>query len=119
MPAQIGREDGRWIVANPVQPQENFADRWADHPERAERFGAWLRRLQADLRAAEEESGMHRVAARLSESFGREPVDNTILPWISEWLFFYELWLFTGDWLGGGHGTPASATAGDEAQAIG
>lgn len=29
---------------------------------------------------------------------------DTILPWTSEWLFFYELWLITGEWLGGGIG---------------
>ncbi|MBD3861974.1 hypothetical protein [Olleya marilimosa] len=28
---------------------------------------------------------------------------STILPWASEWLQFYELWLVNGDWLGGGH----------------
>ncbi|WP_417858645.1 hypothetical protein [Xanthomarina gelatinilytica] len=28
---------------------------------------------------------------------------DTILPWISEWLYFYELWLPEGKWLGGGH----------------
>ncbi|WP_221936598.1 hypothetical protein [Litoribacter populi] len=27
----------------------------------------------------------------------------TIIPWASEWLFFYELWLTNGEWLGGGH----------------
>lgn len=27
----------------------------------------------------------------------------TIVPWASEWLLHYELWLATGDWLGGGH----------------
>jgi hypothetical protein len=26
-----------------------------------------------------------------------------ILPWITEWLFYYELWLGTGRWYGGGH----------------
>jgi hypothetical protein len=26
-----------------------------------------------------------------------------VVPWISEWLLFYELWLPTGKWLGGGH----------------
>lgn len=34
-------------------------------------------------------------------------IDTTIVPWTSEWLFFYELWLFSGKWYGGGHGTPA------------
>jgi len=27
---------------------------------------------------------------------------RTIVPWISEWLYYYELWLGTGEWLGGG-----------------
>jgi hypothetical protein len=26
-----------------------------------------------------------------------------IIPWISVWLYFYEVWLVTGEWLGGGH----------------
>lgn len=28
---------------------------------------------------------------------------KTIIPWACEWLFFYELWLIDGQWLGGGH----------------
>jgi len=28
---------------------------------------------------------------------------TAILPWITEWLFYYELWLATGQWYGGGH----------------
>lgn len=27
---------------------------------------------------------------------------DTIVPWISEWLFFYETWLTTDEWHGGG-----------------
>jgi hypothetical protein len=27
---------------------------------------------------------------------------NTIVPWAAEWLFFYENWLQTGEWHGGG-----------------
>jgi hypothetical protein len=27
---------------------------------------------------------------------------HTFVPWISEWLFYYELWHATGEWLGGG-----------------
>lgn len=30
-------------------------------------------------------------------------IDNTIIPWSSEWLYYYELWLSEGKWLGGGH----------------
>ena len=25
-----------------------------------------------------------------------------IVPWIAEWLFYYEVWLATGEWIGGG-----------------
>ncbi len=27
---------------------------------------------------------------------------DTIIPWASEWLYFYEIWLITGNWFGGG-----------------
>ena len=29
-------------------------------------------------------------------------IASTIVPWLVEWLYFYELWLITGEWLGGG-----------------
>lgn len=29
-------------------------------------------------------------------------VANTIVPWLAEWLEFYEGWLVTGIWYGGG-----------------
>ena len=35
------------------------------------------------------------------------PIADTIIPWTSEWLFFYELWLATGgEWLGEGEHPP-------------
>ena len=30
-------------------------------------------------------------------------ISEFIVPWISFWLFFYEVWLATGEWFGGGH----------------
>ena len=29
-------------------------------------------------------------------------IGQTIVPWLMEWLVFYELWLATGTWYGGG-----------------
>jgi hypothetical protein len=37
-------------------------------------------------------------------------IADTIIAWASEWLFFYELWLATGEWHGGGH-DPTSSKA--------
>lgn len=31
-------------------------------------------------------------------------IADVIMPWLVEWLFFYETWLVTGKWYGGGHG---------------
>jgi hypothetical protein len=35
-------------------------------------------------------------------------ISEFVVPWISAWLFFYEIWLPTGEWHGGGH-EPISA----------
>jgi hypothetical protein len=40
---------GVWWVANPVAPQENFADKWGSHPERRTRFLEWMLQLRRDL----------------------------------------------------------------------
>ena len=32
-----------------------------------------------------------------------QPITDTIIPWIQEWLYFYEIWLLTNEWYGGGH----------------
>lgn len=29
-------------------------------------------------------------------------ISDTIIPWTIDWLYYYELWLITGKWLGGG-----------------
>jgi hypothetical protein len=40
-------------------------------------------------------------------------ISDTIIPWASEWLYYYELWLATGEWTGGGHMPMAKARADD------
>ena len=30
-------------------------------------------------------------------------IADTIIPWTQEWLYYYEMWLATGEWYGGGH----------------
>jgi hypothetical protein len=32
----------------------------------------------------------------------RDLIADTLVPWASEWLLHYELWLATGEWCGGG-----------------
>jgi hypothetical protein len=76
MPDHIQRADAGYSVPNPVEPREDFADRWRRHPEQASRFFEWLAKLGEDLREAESTRGLDRVTARLSESFGAGPVEK-------------------------------------------
>ncbi|MCL4743499.1 MAG: nucleotidyltransferase [Phycisphaerales bacterium] len=70
MPDLIEKRNGQWWVPNPVAPSENFADKWRDHPERAERFFEWMAQVEADLDRALHTTGIQKVAGVLGESFG-------------------------------------------------
>jgi len=42
--------DGKWLIPNPVDPEENFADRWHENDhERAKAFFQWVSWVRADL----------------------------------------------------------------------
>jgi hypothetical protein len=43
---------------------------------------------------------------RDGEWTSNELIAETIVPWTSEWLFYYEIWKFTGEWHGGGDWPP-------------
>lgn len=32
------------------------------------------------------------------------PISTTIVHWAIQWMFYYEIWFYTGKWEGGGHG---------------
>ena len=49
MPRFVQERDGEWWVPNPVQPAENFADRWRKHPGLADSFFAWLSQARSDF----------------------------------------------------------------------
>lgn len=44
-------EDGKWIIKNPSEREENFADKWYDNPELAEAFFSWTFQLKRDIEA--------------------------------------------------------------------
>lgn len=43
------RKNGKYYIYNPSFPSENFADKWEEHPERAEAFLNWLDDARKDL----------------------------------------------------------------------
>lgn len=72
-------ENGIWRVENPVNPQENFADKWNERPERAVRFFEWLDTLEADLANAQKQSDLNQFAKALTPAFGKELVERSLL----------------------------------------
>ena len=80
MVSKIEIRNGVYWVANPVNPQENFADRWQQYPERKDNFFKWLKKLQTDLDDLENcaGKGLQAVQVQLEKMFG-EKVSKTAL----------------------------------------
>jgi hypothetical protein len=45
----ISQLAGRYWIPNPTDPLENFADKWAEYPERATAFFEWLGKARTDF----------------------------------------------------------------------
>jgi len=75
----VHRKNIKWIP-NPVNQEENFADKWVDHPKREENFFKWLAAVQNDLQSIFSQSGkgLHMVNESLSKPFGKGVSDQTI-----------------------------------------
>lgn len=80
MPQLIERRSGVWWVANPVHEGENFADKWNEYPARRRKFLGWLQEITTVLEevARMRGQGIDKVAARLGESFGPDPIQKAV-----------------------------------------
>ena len=68
--------DGSYVVANPSDPTENFADKWRKHPERAAAFFEWLKQARRDFAYAAELSNKQLITETLAKSVGRGMADS-------------------------------------------
>lgn len=66
-----------WI-ANPVNPKENFADRWEGEPEKAQRFVEWIEKLRSDLKALLTATTFDESALILTEAFGERDAKEVV-----------------------------------------
>ena len=72
MPQFVENREGEWWVANPVQPAENFADRWREHPELANAFLEWLAQVQGDFDGLATARGIDGTLKVLGDSLGED-----------------------------------------------
>ena len=76
--------NGKAIISNPVNPLENFADKWQEDPIRKTCFMDWIKQAQADLTRALELSDVQSVGKSLKFCLG-ERVINKGLRNLPEW----------------------------------
>lgn len=63
----------KWI-ANPVNPDENFADKWPDNASKEQNFYTWLGQVRTDIHAALQQKGMHKIQESLEKPFGKDTI---------------------------------------------
>jgi hypothetical protein len=71
MRSHIEQRNGVWWIANPVNPLENFADKWEARPRKAELFFEWLDALEAEYQNMVTDAGLEKVGTYLTESYGQ------------------------------------------------
>lgn len=74
----IKMRDGVYWVENPINPEENFADKWQAEPQRAVRFYEWLKQVETDLAKVSSQTGLHKIAESLEPVFGREVIAKSM-----------------------------------------
>ncbi len=71
--------DGKWHIGNPVNPEENFADRWHENNHaRAKAFFQWLDSLQKDLINILNENNRDLAKSTLISALGSVPVSQNL-----------------------------------------
>lgn len=72
----IQKVDGQWYIPNPVNPAENFADRWDD--EKANAFFEWLGELKGGSNLVLQQKGLNKASEILSTMFGYRVVESAL-----------------------------------------
>ena len=84
MPNHIETDNGKRVVRNPVNPAENFADKWADNPNKERVFFSWLAKAKQDLTKAFKHLNIREIADNLFESFGERIVTRALVNYLGK-----------------------------------
>ncbi|MDB5277949.1 MAG: hypothetical protein JWR61_2904 [Ferruginibacter sp.] len=67
------------FIGNPVNPEENFADKWLETPAKQQKFFNWLAAVKHDLLYSTSQPDMPKVVESLAKSFGEETTKGAYL----------------------------------------
>jgi hypothetical protein len=62
------------VVRNPVNPEENFADKWPENPQKERNFFDWLKKIREDFSIATTQKGLDLIAESFKPSLGNKIV---------------------------------------------
>lgn len=79
MADHIELKNGIYWIQNPVDPRENFADKWPKKPKRQNNFFRWLDRLKSDFAKIVEVTNPDDLEALLIPLLGQKPVHQVRL----------------------------------------
>ncbi|MBW2177031.1 MAG: nucleotidyltransferase [Deltaproteobacteria bacterium] len=79
MSNHIKSRNGILWVPNPVDPGENFADKWLEYPDRAVKFRKWLVKVEKDIAEALEKHGIHEIVDVMKPTFGEKSLNEAIV----------------------------------------
>lgn len=78
---------GNVRICNPTDPQENFADRWQNAPEKRASFYAWLRKVREDISLIAAQQNLRELSRQLAsrsanvkpapQAEGRQTIDQS------------------------------------------
>lgn len=68
----IEHDGEKYIISNPTDALENFADKWEVHPERAHAFFRWLEQARTDFVSAGQLVEHRRISSVLEDHLGRD-----------------------------------------------
>lgn len=63
----------KWIQ-NPVNDEENFADKWPVAHQKQKNFNDWLKRVQIDIQNTIGQRGIHLIQESLEKPFGKDVI---------------------------------------------
>ena len=74
----IEEREGVLWVANPINPSENFADKWQEYPQRQSAFMDWLARVEIDVLEAVNSVDLPSATKSLKRQFGENAINEAI-----------------------------------------
>ena len=75
MRGYIRKHGSGWRVQNPVNPEENFADKWTEEPRKAQLFFAWLGAIEREYKELLTDQGFATIGDYLREAFGKRDAE--------------------------------------------